>query len=695
MSNKKYISLPYRTFYWILIATIVPSIFSDPVDSLQHLFNGEQNSPLMTSTSIVADLNMDTIETIIKERPDSLTAKMNACYRQWKRAIRACYILLDTATADGYNAAPEEVTTRLSMYVQAFPGIAIDTMLVKKEIIIEKYLLQETGITPTPMQIQTGYFDFIGQSPLKSPPSQSAISPILSSRVLFLLDTVVQLCNELSRQQNQRTNEQFAASMEPWPVNEIAVNADSQLCLVINPDNRECIVTVNEFNNFLSLHRIQRRIRLETARRLALRELLTDLHLADRAEKAGIPARKELMEAEEQWVEKRLLWREHAYLTETIDDDRLLNSTYDKYYDRFFREKKLMTVGIIGSTDSLFIDSLYRDIQKKEADTVPSRKRSYTNSLPWVILPSADLPDTIISAIDTLKQKQSCVLKTPFGFFICRIFNVRRQREISFKQARDKLVYLILTERTISQGKPDSILALEYYLKNNNKFITPDTLIVRAWLVPLIDTLTLREMDKKKLQQMISRDTTCFRPRVIGSESLPYIVADELLSRLVGKKDKQTLIGPLTSHFGTWYFSIQKVIAGRKKIPFASAREMIYNELEIQSFPFDSILKTEAGIRAKEQLVLAGAYRKYANNNLEKEIADIPDKDIQKLIENKMIKISYANKGTPDKRLLNIARQMISEKKIQQDQAKINEWIESLVIDRELLFTGCSDKMKN
>ena len=111
----------------------------------------------------IADYEPDTVETIIREPPDSLTKKIIRHFYQWRSRTYTCNFLVKKAKAKGHNATPKELGLRLSSYAQAFPGIFIDTGRVKNEIIIEKYLLQEIGIAPSPQQIETGYFDYVNK----------------------------------------------------------------------------------------------------------------------------------------------------------------------------------------------------------------------------------------------------------------------------------------------------------------------------------------------------------------------------------------------------------------------------------------------------------------------------------------------------------------------------------------------------
>lgn len=680
--------------FFILLTTVIPKL-SPNLDfiSLQNAFAEQQNEQSGV-IPFLSDISTDTTEIKLKEKPDSLTSKVFLHYSLWKSKTFACNSILSIAKTKNYTAPQNTIELHLSSYKKAFPGVLIDNASVEKEIIIYNYLNQEVGVVASQQDMEKEYDEYLKNTPLKTPPSFYNIMPILSTKALVSMDTISNLCNSLLEKNRNEIEAKLTAKMQPWSYQKIAVNADSQLCIAVNPEDNQCLVSVGEFNNYLLLNDFERSIPLDTARVIALKKYLITIYNSKLAKKTGLSENKELVKNQEQTDEIKRIGRKIPFTHKMTVDDTLNKRIYRKYYDRFFKEKIVKNVQLIGSMDSIYIDSLCSNLQKKEMDrpSKPSRRnKSYIDSLPWITVSSNDLPQALLSYVDTLKLMQwKGAFKTPYGNFVCRIINIDREKEISFQDARIKLLYLIETERIRSQGKPDSVLAYEYYRKFSSRYITPDTLIARTWLIPKSDNNDFGEIDDTLQKKIIHSDTTTFRSEIVKSCDLPDDVSQELFKRNKLIKDRNQIIGPVISSLGTWYFKIQKTIPGGKKIPFEMVRDKIRKEeIEIQYMPYDSILKNnENAATMKTQIALAGAYNQYASDLLEKEVKEVPDKEILKLIENKTIRISHANGNQPDSIMLNIAREIIIDKKKEQEVNKLNNWINSVIVDRRILFTG-------
>jgi hypothetical protein len=676
----------------LLIVITVSAVSPEYNSSFGNSDGGETGITATPSASPGAEFSTPNNTNAGNEASDSSAARVEGFYSAWKGAARSCRILLPVAKAKGYMAAADEVAERLSCYARIFPGILIDTTLVKNEIVIEKYLTRDIGLAASDEQSGRMYKNFVDRCRLQRPPSPEDVGRIFACRVLFTMDTVVQLCGELADRQRRKEAELLVTTVKPWDYREIALNADPGQCLVSDPGNRDCPVTVGMFNDYLLISRFERSLPLDVVRETAVRELLADSYFAAKAEQAGLLQDKELVQELEQIVENKLLNLIEPTESEDPVDDELLRRTYDKYHDRFFSEKNIKTVNIIGSTDSLYIDSLLILLKKNESDVDHSHKRTVINSFPWIAVSSAELPDTIVSAVDTLKNQHCRSFKTSFGFFLCRITSVQRRKGIPFEESHEKLMYIIRIEREISQGKPDSIRALEYYRDHVKEFLTPDTLITLAWLVPVIDTRTSGTMDRKMRNQMIAEDTAAFRSMIIRSENLPADIADTLLRYTTDIKNRKQFIGPISSRFGTWHFSVQKSIPGGKQMPFDSVREEIIRTFAIANFPFDSIMRAEDGARILKRTVLAGAYLRALRKQTATTIGELSETEIAKLIENKTVKLPYSKKGPPDRQTQKLARTILLERKLTDSRTEVANWMESLVVDNRILFSGCSGR---
>jgi len=675
----------------IILALSVHFSLSNSLNADNQSVN-DQNTDHTAYMKTLSGLITDTNDTKIMAPPDSLTVKLLTHFNQWRASSSLCEILLSDSSFRERAPAKSEIDERTSCYKQAFPAIPITQSYIINEILSEKYIIQKTGITAPENETVKIYNDYTKTTPLKQPPLISTIRPILRCKAIMSTDTVIRLCKQLKLQKQEKNRLQMAEKMKPWAYEEISLKTDPVNCIVTDPQYNQCIVSVAEFNSFLSMHKMLHFIELDTARVKALKDLLTKLFFAYKGELAGVSKSDSLIRTQELWEEsKRLSMEQDSHPADSICDS-LLVKTYNKYYDLFFAGKTVRQVGIIGSSDSSFIDSLCKPLFSDSGKRI-NGIRHYINSLPWTITTSDKLPDTLRSLADTLRRGQiTSRINTPFGFFICRLQNVYRQKEITFREARSKTRYLYLAEKKKYNEKPDSIIALEYYRKNADQFITADTLIVEAHLVQT-DSLTYQTNDTLQLQKLISRDTAQISSILISSDRLPPVISAELQKRFKIADNKKELIGPFFSTIGTWYFSVRKCIPGARKIPFDSVCQSICrNELRIKRLPFDSIQNTETAIRICNQITLADAYRSFNKKALEEQVKNIPDKDIEKLIADKSLRISYENGQSTDKQLLNIARDMILDKKHEQENAQLNSWLATLIIDSKLLSSDGENK---
>jgi hypothetical protein len=240
--------------------------------------------------------------------------------------------------------------------------------------------------------------------------------------------------------------------------------------------------------------------------------------------------------------------------------------------------------------------------------------------------------------------------------------------------------YLVLEERKRSGGKSDSVRAIEYYTKNSARFQTPDTLLVKTWLIPN------REINPESQNQAltIKNDTSAFKGKEIISCKLPQEIEAKLLLNYKEKNSKILFAGPDSSRFGNWYFKVENVKKGGIKLPFDSVKQKILDELQVQEFPFDSILKTKEGKKLIENEVLSSTIYDF----IKTEIDSMPENELAKYIKNQSVDVSYNKGDTISKGQFFLARFKLQSGKYSDLQIKANEWVNSLIINKEILFSG-------
>ncbi len=652
-----------------------------------------QFSKMSYANAYFSEMEPDTSDVVVhhSDSADSVIDRLSSLYNNFRKSVLGCQDLLKRDTA-GQMVASNEFKSRLSAYELVFPNVKIDHRAVRKEIVIERILKNEMGIVPSEIEIQVEneYQKFVSVYPLATLPSKDALYPIIQNKIFLSSDDVVRICSQIALKEREETRRKRLESMKPWSVEKLALNIDRKLCLVSDTKKDECIITVADFNGYLAFQQIPSNVTLKVARDMVLRKLLKKRYIVQLIEDSDIVFEKEFLEEQEKQVGNKLIRNLDTDRSEIPGKERL-KEVYDKYYDRFFRDRRTKKVGILGSTDSFYIDSIYRILRKFDADPEGIRateKKRFILSLPMAVSVSDELPDSMFPFINNLRNQHYDMFSTPFGFFICRIVSEKRHFETPIDEAVNELRYLIREEKARSKGKTDSARAIEYYRENNEQFLVPDTMVCRVWLVPLIDTLSFKRMDEKSRLQILVRDTSSFNSKIIASYNLPSQVAVELSRIFREMKGKKGVIGPISGPLGTWYFLVEKVISGNGKLPFESVRETILRDLEIRHFPLDSIGEDEVGASLLKQESYVAAYRA----SLWRETENLSDAKVLDLIDNKTIKLKYDNGRKIDRRLLDTARRRILDKKIEQDQKKTNEWIKTLAIDRALLFTGCDEE---
>ena len=640
------------------------------------------------------DANAEIANTVINpdEEPDTSSTSLNQICWNWRTGIRACFNLLDAAESHGFTAFPAEIKERLALYGILFPGLAFSDKEISKELTIEKYLFEQKNIAPSPLQTESVYNELSEYYP-GTLPDQTISYPILRCKALFSMDTVVSMRNELNYKlfkEKQRHN-----SNRVWPVEKLKINEDPNRCIVTDPFDGSCIVTVDEYNTFALIRPLYRHLSFDTARFKLLDDLLKQLYFNNLVNSNRQQYGKKILNSQKDQIEINLLKKRLTYNTKY--EEQWYRETYSRYYNRFFCSRLIQTVALVGSTDSLFIDSLYVIIEQIEDDSIHARsslKFQRLKALPWVTASSDILPDTIVKSISSTKFLHYRKCKTPFGFFIVRILKNERIYETPFEDAHDKISYLIQEEKSLYGRKPDSVHAVDFYRRNIDKFRTPDTILLRAWLLPPFDSIAFKSLSNEEQQIKISNDTSSFLAIHLSSLDLPAMISDKLAGSLDGNtyENKDAFIGPVFSDLGTWYFSIQNFTPGGQCIPFVLAKDSIISEMEVQVLPLKQITETSTGRRLLEREAVSMAYQA----NLPKEIQAISDDKILELIDNKAIvpefdsptALNNSKNMRTKKNLLNLARFKILTETIERNEKEFKQWCNTLFTDKSLLFTG-------
>jgi hypothetical protein len=617
---------------------------------------------------------------IESNHPDSNTLAIYRQYINWTEKINDCLLLSELAATEGYKANLENISSRIKVYSEAFPGVLLNKQAIINELTIENYFRDKINLLPQPNHVENTYKEYLQKTPLASPPGLNAIYDILVSHIIFSSDSLQHICYKLSEQRVRKNIENRNNFLKPWPLNKIRLKLNPNLCVA--KDQNKCIITVERFNAFLSICPVRQSLQLDSARKQVLVDFLNSAYISNMSSGDTLLNNDSLMQEREAHFEKVLISNKTRFY-DKISDPELYKRTYEKYFQRFFAEKSIKTIGIIGSSDSLYIDSIYHVISDygKHPSSNSSNKIRFLKSLPWHQVSSQILPDTLITLLDTQHIQDISFLKTHFGFFLCRMINRKRKKEISFNEAGNILTYLIHEEKLRSQGKPDSVCMLEYYNQHKKQFVSPDTIIAQQWIVPYRDSIDFYSLDAQKQKACIIVDTSSFVPLNISSCDLPPEIRVKLYNNIETDKN---FIGPLFCSIGTFYFLIHEIKKGGQLIPYNTVKENIKNNLMVQNLPFDSLFNTEIGAQLKEQQVFAKAYQLEMLQNFEK----ASDEDVLKWVKKEKKNTNGIVDTTIISKNLNLYRRKFIMHKTEQAQKNINEWISSLDINYSVLFSG-------
>jgi hypothetical protein len=184
----------------------------------------------------------------------------------------------------------------------------------------------------------------------------------------------------------------------------------------------------------------------------------------------------------------------------------------------------------------------------------------------------------IASLADRLNVGQcSLPLHTSLGYFLVRLVKAVPTREISFKEAHLRLVYLATRDKFLDMDSLVDALAKKYYSANIAQFRLPDTMAIRAWLLPRSESRQSGMVDHKGRKPVVV-DTARFKSMEISSLALTSELRIALQGRV--RQDSTTnFFGPLSDRNGRWYFQVRSRKPAIGVLPFRLVRKDILDRM--------------------------------------------------------------------------------------------------------------------
>lgn len=353
-------------------------------------------------------------------------------------------------------------------------------------------------------------------------------------------------------------------ALEIWPYEELCISGAPEECLYTDDQTNKCVITNKDFNVALRILKPIKSMPKNDARKLALICILTDYYRNTLATSTGLINNAHFNEEIGQYIEKSTQANRMRYFGRPVTDTNSLRNTYQNYYFDLFAPKRWRDIGLIGSTDSLYIDSLHEYL-KENTPTI-------NNICKWSETIDTLLPDQIANVACTISPGTiSTPIRTSFGFFIIKDPQEKIKEEIPFEKAINDLIYLSTRDFYLNT---DSVLeekAYNYYKQHRSEFVTQDTLIIEARLIPVCVNDTSLLKDSSFLYN--------FKPILIKSISLPDKINAEIKSILHSKVNSDSLI-TLSSVYGYWVLKILNSKKGGRQLSFRSVRNMLVNKFK-------------------------------------------------------------------------------------------------------------------
>jgi hypothetical protein len=532
------------------------------------------------------------------------------------------------AEKNGFSAAPEEISAQEKAFRTMFPGMPVNQQKLRDEVIARKYSRSLNGTKISDGDIQNAYKQIQSEYSNGNSPLLSDLQPMLETRVLLENRSVQGKVQEIKEVLEAQENQAALKENERWSQEDVRMKGPSDECIARHKDSATCLLTIKQFNNLVRYCPVPKFMPLDTARVDALREILKNLYIANEARATGFASGDSAREEKQYWMYDFIEQLKRNKLGLLVRDRNAHWKAYSMFYDALFRGGYFPYFSILGSNDSLSIDSISRICNRNASTDSNNHKEnahplSSASAIPWSYSRAVNLPEDFNGSLDSLPINGiSGAIRTPYGFFLVRLDSVQIRNEISFNEAHDKLILLATKQKWF---KMDSLLlekARSLYTSNKRLNRLPDTLTVMAFLTPeqALDSLNEGKTAGKRGEKGDLK-TDFKKPGVpIASTRLPFDVRDSLLSRYAVARDKKATIGPIHSRFGVWNFRVLDKKRGGV-CPFSAVQKRLIDSLAVHELdcPMDISWKNPDSAFVETALAKSYAPRFFGTRGIEEE----------------------------------------------------------------------------
>lgn len=597
-------------------------------------------------------------------------------YSKYFQAYQNVLTYFDYSLGDNIPNLSIEIDERKRLYNEIFIEKSISEDIISSIIQIESYLQNSKGIYASTKFIESLYNKIVVDTESPARLSLETMLPFLNSFALFTCEETQALHKERN-EENEKNR--FISNQNIWQYEELKINGAQNECIASDNNSGECLVTVKQFNTAIKLIRLRKIYKKRSAYNRILRELLKDEYNAKLLKKDT--GDSSLTDGLSQYTTYFNNSEKFKMLGHKVTSKEELFQTYKKYYDQEFKAKEDVHINVLGSSDSTYIDSIYKCLYKEYRNKKKLPYNKIMKKLQWQKSHWDDLPDELVFPTEkTGIGEFTKPIKTPYGYFICSVCDIKRTPYISFEEATDKLIYLATRDKWLNVDSINEAKTYNFYMKNRSEYVTPDTLEMVITLSPYIkdSSYTKSNLNVKKENDKI--DSLIDITIKVSSICLPYEIQEKLKNNL---KKKKEVSGPIYSRYGKFNFKIYSLKKGGKQIKFNDVYDLILRDLE-KNKEKDSV----AFAKDKNEFISRKYYAKEYGVKRYKEIKNLPKNVIMKSIKNGDVDISetqikmelVTKQKLSDDQLIGIGRDQYEINQIKEEGAKFEEWFQNLNI---------------
>ncbi len=341
-----------------------------------------------------------------------------------------------------------------------------------------------------------------------------------------------------------------------WDISEIQLKGTPlDLCLCYDVKNQECLLNVFDFNqssNTFSRFELNKaKMSLDSARQYIQIETLKRKYSIEEYNKRNIVDTNKLLK------DLRKNYKKNASQFASEKISKKLEKIYKRYYNQYFSEAEDPVVGIIGSSDSLMISTLWTKIQKG----LTQKDSSVIYGLPWIKTIGSFLDEEILQVTDSMEIGSiNGPVKTSYGYFIVLLDSIVSLDSIPIEQAIPKLLRMMISEES-----DNSIV--QKYIKSSNIENLYDTLIIKTWNIGMVSSkgnqnnfnLNINKSEDYKIikvkdKEEFQNDTKDLNHVIISQYELPLNLGN-IFSK-IKNINKGNFYETNNTAYGKWYFEI-------------------------------------------------------------------------------------------------------------------------------------------